>query len=36
LSPVAELTEEEYLALDRTADFRSEFLDGEVFATSGG
>ncbi len=35
-SPVTKLTEQEYLALDRAAEFRSEFLDGEMFAMSGG
>src|SRR6266446_5472433 len=30
------LTAEEYLALERTAEFRSEFLDGEMFAMAGG
>jgi Uma2 family endonuclease len=30
------LTEEQYLALDRAAEFRSEFVDGEIFAMSGG
>ena len=34
--PVAKLTEEQYLALDRAAEFKSEFLDGEMFAMSGG
>ena len=28
-------SEEEYLALDRAAEIRSEFLDGEMFAMSG-
>ena len=32
----AKLSEEEYLALDRAAEFRSEFVDGEMFAMSGG
>jgi Uma2 family endonuclease len=35
-SPVTKLTEQEYLALDRAAEFKSEFLDGEIFAMSGG
>jgi Putative restriction endonuclease len=30
------MTAEEYLALDRAAEFRSEFLDGEIIAMSGG
>jgi Uma2 family endonuclease len=30
------VTEEQYLALDRAAEFRSEFLDGEIVAISGG
>jgi|SRR5216684_1501575 len=33
---VSKLTEEEYLTLDRAAEFRHEFLDGEMFARSGG
>jgi Uma2 family endonuclease len=33
---VAKLTEQEYLALERAADFRSEFFHGEMFAMSGG
>ena len=33
---VPRLTPEEYLALDRAAEFKSEYLDGEVFAMSGG
>jgi Uma2 family endonuclease len=35
-SPVTRLTEEEYLRLDRAAEFKSEFHDGEMFAMSGG
>jgi Uma2 family endonuclease len=35
-SPVTKVTEEEYLALDRAAEVRSEFLDGEMWAMSGG
>jgi Uma2 family endonuclease len=35
-NPVSKLTEEQYLALDRAAEFRSEFIDGEMFAMSGG
>ena len=34
-SPVTKLSEQEYLALDRAAEIRSEFLDGEMFAMSG-
>jgi Putative restriction endonuclease len=30
------VTEEQYLAIDRAAEFRSEFLDGEMIAMSGG
>ena len=33
--PVSKLTEEQYLAIERAAEFRSEFLDGEMFAMSG-
>jgi Uma2 family endonuclease len=35
-SPVTKVSEEEYLALDRAAEVRSEFLDGEMWAMSGG
>ncbi len=35
-SPVTKLTEEQYLALERAAETRSEFVDGEMFAMSGG
>jgi Uma2 family endonuclease len=34
--PVQRLTEAEYLALERAAEFKSEFYDGEVFAMAGG
>jgi len=34
-NPVSKLTAEQYLALDRVAEIRSEFLDGEMFAMSG-
>jgi Uma2 family endonuclease len=34
--PVTKLTEEQYLALDRAAEVRSEFLDGDMIAMSGG
>jgi Uma2 family endonuclease len=33
---VTKVTEEQYLAMDRGAEFRSEFLDGEIIAMSGG
>jgi Uma2 family endonuclease len=33
---IPRLTEEEYLELDRANDFRSEFIDGEMLAMSGG
>jgi Uma2 family endonuclease len=33
---VTKLTEEQYLALDRAAEFKSEYFDGEMFAMSGG
>ena len=35
-NPVSKISEEEYLAIDRAAEFRSEFIDGEIFAMSGG
>lgn len=35
-NPVSKITEEEYLALDRAAEVRSEFFDGEMWAMSGG
>lgn len=35
-SPVTKVTEEEYLAMDRAAEVRSEFLDGEMWAMAGG
>ena len=35
--PVAALlTEQDYLALERAAEFKSEFVDGEMYAMSGG
>lgn len=34
-NPVSKLTVEQYLALDRAAERKSEFLDGEMFAMSG-
>ena len=33
---VTKFTEEQYLALDRAAEFKSEYFDGEMFAMSGG
>jgi len=35
-NPITKISAEEYLALDRAAEFRSEFLDGEIVAMSGG
>ena len=35
-NPVPYLSEEEYLALDRAAEFRSEYHDGQMFAMAGG
>jgi Uma2 family endonuclease len=35
-NPVSKLTEEQYLAIERAAEFRSEFIDGEMFAMAGG
>lgn len=35
VAPRKKLTEEEYLALERAAEFKSEFLAGEVFAMAG-
>lgn len=34
--PITKVTEEEYLANDRAAEMRSEFLEGEMIAMSGG
>jgi Uma2 family endonuclease len=34
--PSARLTEAQYLALERAAEFKSEFFDGEMFAMAGG
>jgi Uma2 family endonuclease len=34
--PDAPLTEEQYLRLEREAEFKSEFFEGQVFAMSGG
>ena len=35
-SPTARLSEAEYLEIERKAEFKSEFFDGEMFAMSGG
>jgi Uma2 family endonuclease len=35
-NPVHRLTEAEYHEIERRAEFRSEFLDGEMFAMAGG
>ena len=35
-NPAAKLTDEQYLAIERAAEFRSEFVNGEMFAMSGG
>lgn len=34
--PAPRMTPEEYLALDRAAEFKSEYFDGDIFAMSGG
>src|SRR5450631_4334752 len=34
--PTPRITEEEYLRLDRAAETKSEFVDGEMFAMAGG
>ena len=34
-NPVPKLTEEQYLAIERAAEFKSEFVNGEMFAMSG-
>ncbi len=34
--PIPPLTEEEYLTLDRAAEYKSEFVDGHMYAMSGG
>jgi Uma2 family endonuclease len=34
--PVTKITEEEYLRLERAAEYRSEFIGGEIFAMPGG
>jgi Uma2 family endonuclease len=33
---VTKISEEEYLRRERTAEYKSEFIDGEIFAMSGG
>jgi Uma2 family endonuclease len=35
-NPASKITEEKYLAIERNAEFRSEFIEGEMFAMSGG
>jgi Uma2 family endonuclease len=35
-NPISKVTEEQYLATERAAEFRSELVDGEVFAMAGG
>ena len=35
-NPVSKLTEEQYLAIERAAEYKSEFLDGVMYAMSGG
>jgi len=34
-NPISRLTEEQYLAIERAAEFKSEFLNGQMFAMSG-
>jgi hypothetical protein len=34
--PITKITEEEYLRLERAAEYKSEYVGGEVFAMSGG
>ena len=34
--PIVGLTEQDYLSLERAAEFKSEFVDGEMYAMSGG
>ena len=34
-NPITKVTAEEYLAMDRAAELRSEFLDGEIIANVG-
>jgi Uma2 family endonuclease len=35
-NPISKLSEAEYLEIERAAEFRSEFIDGERFAMAGG
>ena len=35
LQPKPRLTPEDYLALERSADFKSEYFNGEIFAMTG-
>lgn len=35
-NPITKVTAEEYLAMDRAAELRSEYIDGEIIAMSGG
>ena len=34
-NPLSKLSEEQYLAIERAAEFKSEFVDGEMFAMAG-
>jgi len=34
--PLARVSEEEYLRLERAAEYKSEYLGGEIFAMAGG
>ena len=34
--PIPSLTEQDYLALDRAAEYKSEFVNGEMYAMAGG
>jgi len=34
--PIAHLTVEQYLEIERAAEFRSEYIDGQVYAMAGG
>lgn len=34
--PIASITPEQYLKLERKAEFRSEYIDGQVYAVAGG
>jgi len=36
VEPLSRITQAEYLRLERQAEFRSEFFDGEMFAMAGG